>query len=87
MKGATAIRFGWGVFALPLAVVSVIAILATWPAVFDNSPTRLLCVAYIVILPIVPALWSATKRGILVLAASATLATQIATFGILNLWF
>lgn len=87
MKGTAAVRLGWGLFALPLALSSVIAILTTWPAVFNNNALRLVCVGYIVILPAVPALWSPNNRGILVFAALATIAAQVATFGTLNFWF
>ena len=87
MKGVTAIRLGWGVFALPLSVVSLIAILATWPGVLDNSALRLVLIVYIVGLPLVPALWSAQDGRIVLPVGLAAVAAQIVSFGMLSFWF
>jgi hypothetical protein len=55
-----------------------------WPLVLNNSPPRLLLIAYILALPVVPVVWSSGNRRLLLAAGLATLAAQIAAFGTIN---
>lgn len=87
MDGRRVIRLAWGVFALPLSFISLIVAMATWPAVFGNTPIRLFLIAYIIALPAVPAFVSLENRSAMVLLGMVTVAAQVAVFGKLNLWF
>lgn len=82
-----AIRLAWSIFALPLAVISVIGILATWPAVLSNAPTRLALIAYIIALPAAPTVVSISDHRLVFALGIMTLAAQVIVFGKLNLWF
>jgi len=87
MKKQCAFRIGWSMFALPLALISLITILATWPLVLNNSPTHLLLIAYVVMLPVVPMAWTGRRHGPLIASALVTVIAQVLAFGFLNLWF
>ena len=87
MNALLAIRLAWGIFALPLAVISVIAILATWPAVFGNTPISLALIAYIIALPATPAFVSTKDCRLVFALGVVTIAAQVVVFGNLNFWF
>jgi hypothetical protein len=81
------LRLTWGLLALPLALLSLIGLLATWPAVLANKPLNLIVMAYLVLLPLLPASWPGKRPWVVSGLALVTVAVQWALLGFVNRWF
>lgn len=77
----------WSVLCSPLTLLTIIAVLSTWPAVFSNNPLRLVLILLIVFVPAIPLLLN--RRGSLLVnvVGAIALSTQVLIFGSLNYWF
>ena len=82
-----AARIIWAMLAAPFALVSLVAALATWPLVLNNSALRLALIVYVVALPLVP-LFNRSNSLVSMLGwALASVALQTVCMGVINFWF
>lgn len=77
----------WSVLSLPLSILSCIGIFSTWPAVFSNSPLRLVLILLIIGAPAIPLLLRRRGEIVVSIAGAITFVTQVWIFGSLNYWF
>ena len=73
--------------AAPFALVSLVAALATWPLVLNNSALRLALIVYVVALPLVPLLNRSNSLVPMLGWCLASIALQAVCMGVINFWF
>jgi hypothetical protein len=79
-------RACWSVFAFPLALIFLMSLLATWPAVLDNNAARLGTIAYVVVCPLLSLLPWPNRTAFVATVAVIAIALQLLAVGIVNFW-
>lgn len=82
-----AARITWATLAAPLALVSLVAALTTWPLVLNNSALRLALIAYVVALPLAPLFHRSNSLVPIFSWGLASIALQAVCMGVINFWF
>ncbi len=77
----------WSVLNLPISILSCIIIMATFPAVLENSVTRLGLLGFVIITPIIPLLFRHKRKETACLGGLLVLVAQILAFGKFSWWF